>query len=115
MGSQMAPAFYPPMLQANTNQMASTLPTYMPLSAGVDSNIGVPSPVGISSTATVPLRVTPPLSLAPNQSFLAEGNPNTNHLSYSAIPSHQLRNIDDMICSWQKKLYLERTYWHNAQ
>ena len=31
MGSQMAPAFYPPILQANNNQMASTPPTYMPL------------------------------------------------------------------------------------
>ena len=35
MGSQMAPAFYPPILHANNNQMASTPPTYMPLSAGV--------------------------------------------------------------------------------
>ena len=69
--------------------MASTPPTYMPLSAGVDSNNGVPSPVGISSTETVPLSVTPPLSLTPSQPFLAEGNSNINYLTSSAIQSHQ--------------------------
>ena len=89
MGSQMAPVFNPPILQANNNQMASTPPTYTPLSAGVDSNVGVQSPVGISSA---PLSVTLPLSLAPSQPFLAEGNPNINYLSSSTILSHQLRN-----------------------
>ena len=107
MGSQMAPTFYPSILQANNNQMASTSPTYMPLSAGVDSNIGVPSPVGIISTATVPLSVTPPLSLAPSQPFLAEGNSNINYLTSSAIPSHQLRNIDDVISQHRNLLHEE--------
>ena len=77
--------------------MVSAPPTYMPLSAGASPNIGVPSPVGMSSTTTIPLSVTPPFSLAPSQPFLAEGNPNINYLPSSAIPSHQLCNINDMI------------------
>ena len=102
---------YPQMPPVNNNEMASAPPTHMPLSAGV--NPAVPSPVGMSSTATIPLSVTPPFSLAPSQPFLAEGNPNINYLPSSAIPSHQLRNIDDVISQNRKLIHEESagTLW----
>ena len=60
--------------------MASTPPTYMPLSVGADSNIGVQSSVGINLTATASLSITPSLSIALSHPFLAEGNSNINYL-----------------------------------
>ena len=95
-GSQMAPALYSAMLQVNNNQMASTPPTNMPLSVGVDLNIGDLSPMSISSIETVPLSATH-----------SEGNPTIHYLHFSAIPNHQLRNLEDAITQHRNLVHEE--------
>ena len=37
--------------------------------------------------------------------FLAVGNPNSNYLPSSAIPTHQLRNVDDVIAQHRNLLH----------
>ena len=134
MGYQMTPPPFPPMLQSN-NQIAPTPPTYMPSSWGTGSNMRVPNvpiPISTSSTTTVgkSISVTPPSVLVSSGPFLAVGNPNSNYLPSSAIPTHQLRNIDDVITQhrnllhedsalcvkhWQQRLSLGRTCCCNTQ
>ena len=59
----------------------------------------VPIPISTNSSTTVgkSISVTPPSVLVSSGPFLAVGNPNSNYLPLSAIPIHQLRNVDDVI------------------
>ena len=111
MGYQMPPPPFPAMLQSYDQMASLPPPTHMPSSVGIGSNIGVPgvpSPVGKSSTmgvSGVSPSATPPSSLVPSGPFLAVGNPSTSYLSSSAIPTHQLRNIDEVIAQHRHLLH----------
>jgi len=89
-----APPFTPTL--QSYGQMSSTPPQYTPSPVGAGVT-GVPSPICVDLTPSQPSQnITPPPSVVPRP-FLAKGRPNTRYLSSSSIPTHQLRNIDEVI------------------
>jgi len=114
MGNHMTPPPpFPLMLQSYDHMATPT--THMPPSLGTGSSNmqvpGVSSNVGTNSTMRVPgasSSVTPFSSLVPCGPFLAMGNPSTNYLESSAIPTHQLRNVDDVIVQHRNLLHEDK-------